>query len=659
MQDMTRKLIAIILALGMAFPAIAQSPRPLGQAMDAMRGGNWGNAGLLAERDGAVALDVIEWHRLREGRGSYEEVVAFLDRRPDWPGLEWLRRKSEPVVIQQEHQKVLDFFAGVPPQTAAGILSHARALDSVGKTERARAEIIHAWRTMRMGAGEHALFLGAHENLLKDHHIARLDYMLWRGWTSDAKRMTALVPQGWQVLAQARIALRDGAEGVNALIDKVPASLQSNPGLAFDRFDWRARKRLDTAIDLMLERSTSAETLGRPEAWAPRRRTMARDQMRQGNAKRAYAIAAQNHLTEGSDYADLEWLAGYIALRKLKDPKTALYHFKRFDAAVASPISKGRAGYWTGRAYQALGDTAGAQKAFEDGAQYQTSFYGLLAAEAAGAPFDISLAGQEEFGAWRSASFSKSSVFEAGLLLLASGEINLAERFLTHLSESLTRTEAGQLGDMAMELAQPHLAVMIGKRVATQGTVLPAAYYALHPMRQMDLPMAPEMVLAIARRESEFDPGVVSGVGARGLMQIMPATAREVAGELGRGAEHSTDRLLVDWKYNAQLGSAFLSTLAGRFDGNVVMMSAAYNAGPSRPIRWMQEYGDPRSNSDPNFDVIDWIEHIPFRETQNYVMRVTESLPIYRARLGMEPLPIPFSEELTSSTLRAFAPKSE
>ncbi len=323
MQDMTRKLIAIILVLGMAFPAIAQSPRPLGQAMDAMRGGNWGNAGLLAERDGAVALDVIEWHRLREGRGSYEEVVAFLDRRPDWPGLEWLRRKSEPVVIQQEHQKVLDFFAGVPPQTAAGILSHARALDSVGKTERARAEVIHAWRTMRMGAGEHALFLGAHENLLKDHHVARLDYMLWRGWTSDAKRMTALVPQGWQVLAQARIALRDGADGVNTLIDKVPASLQSNPGLAFDRFDWRARKRLDTAIDLMLERSTSAETLGRPEAWAPRRRTMARDQMRQGNAKRAYAIAAQNHLTEGSDYADLEWLSGYIALRKLNDPENA------------------------------------------------------------------------------------------------------------------------------------------------------------------------------------------------------------------------------------------------------------------------------------------------------------------------------------------------
>jgi len=165
--------------------------------------------------------------------------------------------------------------------------------------------------------------------------------------------------------------------------------------------------------------------------------------------------------------------------------------------------------------------------------------------------------------------------------------------------------------------------------------------------------MAPEMTLAIARRESEFNPVVISGAGARGLMQVMPATAKLVAGELGILAAHSTDRLIGEWRYNAKLGANYLAGLAGRFDGNVVMMAAGYNAGPGRPTQWMERYGDPRGG---DVDIVDWIEAIPFNETRNYVMRVTESLPIYRARTGQEALPIPFSRELTGSTLRAFAP---
>ncbi len=168
--------------------------------------------------------------------------------------------------------------------------------------------------------------------------------------------------------------------------------------------------------------------------------------------------------------------------------------------------------------------------------------------------------------------------------------------------------------------------------------------------------MAPEMSLAIARRESEFDARVQSGVGARGLMQIMPRTGAEVARQLGRASEHTTQRLISDPVYNAELGAAYLSTLARRFSGNVIMMSAGYNAGPSRPDRWMEDYGDPRRG---DVEIVDWIEHIPFRETRNYVMRVSESLPIYRAQLGKAPLPLPFSEELTGSSLLKYAPKGE
>ena len=437
-------------------------------------------------------------------------------------------------------------------------------------------------------------------------------------------------------------------------IAAVPAALQNAPGLAHDRFEWRMRKRRGgDAKTLLLERSTSAELLGEPDKWSRRRRDLARNEMREGDAKRAYRIASQHYLTEGSDYADLEWLSGFLALRKLNDPGTALGHFQRFELAVASPISKGRAGYWIGRAHEALGDATAAKNAYAFGAAYQTSFYGLLAAERAGLPFDLTLAKPPTPPPWRDAAFMKSSVLEAGLLLLDANERNLGERFLTHLAESLTPVEAAQLGAMALEMDRPHLAVMIGKRVARRGIVVPAAYYAVHPVGRLSLPMAPEMTLAIARRESEFDPVVVSGAGARGLMQVMPATASAVAGDLGILSQHSTGRLLTDWRYNAKLGANYLAKLAGDFNGNPVMMSAGYNAGPSRPIKWMGIYGDPRAGG---LDIVDWIEHIPFNETRNYVMRVTESLPVYRARLGAAPLPVPFTSELIGSGFRAFAP---
>ncbi|MFT5797872.1 MAG: soluble lytic murein transglycosylase [Candidatus Azotimanducaceae bacterium] len=465
-----------------------------------------------------------------------------------------------------------------------------------------------------------------------------------------------MVGDGPKALARARLALQNLNKNVNELIDAVPESLRSDAGLQYDRFTWRTRKgRSANAKTLLRDQSTSVDALGQPQAWSNRRRSLARDEMRDGDPKLAYQLASKHFLTEGSAYADLEWLSGYIALRKLNDPATALGHFLRFNKAILSPISKGRAGYWIGRAYEALDDPAQADQAYTNAAQHPTSFYGLLAAERAGLPFDLDLAVGAPLPDWRDSDMANHPLFEAGLLLQASGELDVAERFWTHYAESLGQNQASQLGRAAIDVSQPHLAVMIGKRLAQRAIVLPEPYYSLHPAAYRALPMAPEMVLAIARRESEFDPKVQSGVGARGLMQIMPATAQEVAAGLGRSDEHSTARLTADPKYNADLGAAFLSTLAGRFEGNVVMMSAAYNAGPSRPIRWSKMYGDPRGQ----MDVVDWIEHIPFRETRNYVMRVTESLPIYRALLGKVPMPIGFTEELKGSTLLSFAPKGE
>ena len=657
MQVTIRLLIALVMVLTTALPGLAERPRPLGWALEASRGANWDTAARIAERDGEVASDIIEWARLRQGLGTYEDVAAFLKRRADWPGERYLRRQSEPVVLTQPDADVLQFFETTAPQTAAGVLRFAQALIAADRQAEAEATILGAWRNIVLSTAEQAEFLRLYGVMLAPHHDARLDGMLWQGAFDNATRLFDIASDGAVAAARARIALRKSLPGVDTMIARVPSSHSADGGLQYERFLWRVRKgRSDDAKALMRETSVSAKRLGRPEAWANRRRSLARDEMRNGSPEKAYELAARHFLTSGSNYADLEWLAGYIALRKLNEPETALRHFDNHNAAVASPISKGRAGYWRGRAYAAMGNVAAADQAFSEGAYYQTSFYGLLAAEAADLPFDTERTVARPATRSGVTDLAGNTLFEAGLLLQASGEISLAERFWTQLADDLSPSDATILVGTAVDAGQPHLAVMIGKRLARRGIVVPFGYYALHPLADRDLPMAPEMTLAIARRESEYDPRVQSGVGARGLMQIMPRTGQAVATRLGRAASHTTARMITDPVYNAELGAAYLSTLARQFSGNVIMMSAGYNAGPSRPIRWMDTYGDPRNGE---IDIVDWIEHIPFRETRNYVMRVAESLPTYRALLGKDALPTPFSKELTGSSLLPFAQNGE
>ncbi|NDW46605.1 lytic transglycosylase domain-containing protein [Ruegeria sp. PrR005] len=637
-------------------PVWADAAANLRAALREMRDENWTEALEIAGARGSVSRDLIVWHWLRRSYGTDGDALVFAERRADWPGMDYLRKQSEPQFTNADPDRVLKFYAGLPPQSPEGVLNYAVALIAKGQRGDAEAELVKAWRTLPMGAGLQKDFVENFGKLLRPHHEARLDRMLWEGYTISARQMRSLVDEDHRKLAAARIALKDMEPGVDTLIAAVPASLADAPGLAHDRFVWRDRKELDdSAIELMLERSTSAAALGEPGKWGNARARLARLLMRQDRNEQAYKVAALHFMTPemGYTYAELEWIAGYIALAKLNDPTTAVAHFQRFDAAVTSPISKGRSGYWLGRAYAALGEADKAHAAYAIGAENQTSFYGLLAAERIGRPFDPTLRTPPKNPPWRDAPFMTSSVLEAGLLLLRAGELDLAERFLTHLAESLDQQQASQLAEMAMDMGEPHLALMIAKRKAQEGVVLAGAYYPLHPVADLKLPMAPEMVLSIARRESEFDPVVISGAGARGLMQVMPATARLVADGLGILGGHSTDSLTRDWQYNAKLGANYLAGLAGDFDGNVVMMAAGYNAGPNRPISWMERFGDPRSGTP---DIVDWIEHIPFEETRNYIMRVTESLPVYRARLGQEPLPIPFSAELAGATLRAFAP---
>ena len=641
-------LVLCILSLPVA-PAQAQSQRAqtLTTALDAVRDSDWDRALDLARAlPDQQARDVVIWHWLRAPQGSFDDYLNFLSRNGDWPGLPLMRRRGEDSIPEGASLSQLQaFFGPDAPQTGTGTLRLADALRANGQAAQADALIIKAWREFPLDSETEQVFLSRHRTLIAPHHTARLDQLLWDGNTSAAARMQSLVDAGWRALAEARIALRADRNGVNALIDAVPSALANDPGLAYERYLWRLdKRRLASAIELMDERSGSFEALGRPEYWANRRADLARDLMRDDNDRLAYRIAARHHLPPSNEYGDfseLEWLAGFIALRKLDDAQTALGHFQRFAPTVTSPISVGRAGYWEGRAYEALGQSANARAAYGRGAEHQTAFYGQLAAERAGLPTDPALAGREVYPDWRSQGFMATSVLQAALLLQEAGERSLAARWMVHLSERLDLQQRGSLADLALHLREPHIALRLAKWAASEGEILHRAYHPLTDLADANLTINPALTLAIARRESEFDPVVISGAGAMGLMQVMPRTGEETARKMGLA--FSQDRLLTDPAYNAQLGSDYIRRQIEDFGTALTLVAAAYNAGPSRPRAWTQRFGDPRLDS---VDVIDWIEHVPFTETRNYIMRVTESRVVYGMMLAGRPLPLDVIDKL-------------
>ena len=648
---MLRVLTLLLTLLGPLAPAFGQelpriAPRPLASAFSAMKGERWDVAARLAARDGPAAEMLVEWHRLRAGQGTAAEVLSFLRDNGDWPGLTYLRKQSEAALAEASAAEILEFYADTLPQTGTGALSYAAALNATGQQGEAEATLVLAWRTLDLTSEEHDAFIKAHADLLRPHHAARLDMALWRG-LDDAAQMLPLVDDATRERAKLRQLIETGKRALDARFAALPEAQRADPGIAFALFNrYLRRDQPDEAIALMLAQSRHANGLGEPQRWASWRRSLARRMMRDGQAQLAYDLASVHGLVEGAAYADLEWLSGYLALTYLDAPELALDHFQRFRAAVASPISLGRAGYWIGRTQEALGDPEAAQIAYGRAALYQTSFYGLLAAERAGVDPPVSFNGAEPFPPWQAAAFVQSDLYQVAVLALAARQREMAERFFVSLAKTLDRTGLGQLSDALGALGQPHLQVMLGKAAARRGIVLEGPYYALHPMKDMTLPVPAELALAIARRESEFDVSVVSGAGAQGLMQLMPGTARDVAGDLA--LDHDPARVKADWRYNAQLGAAYLAQMAEAFDGNVILIAAAYNAGPRRPARWMETNGDPRGSVET---MVDWIEHIPFRETRNYVMRVAESLPVYRARLGAPALAVPFGTELIRRTV--------
>jgi len=630
---MRQILAALGLWLCLCTPATAQGPddpAPVRAAFDASEAGNWQTAYALMAEQGDLGRDLVTWLRLRAGDAVFAEYPAFLAARADWPGLDAAREAAEELIGDTvPTDRVLAFFEGHRAETGVGALAHARALTHAGRRTEAEAMLVDFWTTRGLSEEGFAALFAEYPALLAPHHPARADGMLWRWRTEDAARLLPVLGDETRALARARIGYIDGADDIDTRLAAVPERLRTDPALAYDRFNWLAgRGDWTEAVALLRDRSASAETLVHPWRWASWRRILARWQMREGEPRIAYELASRHFLDDGASFADLEWLSGYLALTYLDDPALALNHFETFAAAVSTPISKGRAGYWLGRARDALGETEAARAAYARAARYQTTFYGLLASERLGQPLASEVAGGEVFPDWQGAAFLADDRFRAAMLLLSGNERGLAVLFLAELARTLDREEVGQMGNLLMELDEPFFTVLVAKSALRRDLLVQDHHFPLHPMAEMEMPVEPALALAIARQESEFRTDAGSAVGALGLMQLMPGTAQDMAVDLD--LPYSRARLVLDWPYNARLGTAYLDYLRGEFGDSPVLIAVGYNAGPGRVRDWIEARGDPRNDE---IDVVDWIEHIPFRETRNYVMRVTEGIPVYRARL--------------------------
>lgn len=635
--------LALLATLALPATARADAAASLRLALSEAGRGNWDVALQQAQSGSAVAADIIQWQRLRAGQGSLTEYEDFLARRPDWPGLPLLREKGETAVARSaDPDRVIAWFGQSLPQTGTGSLAVIRALLAKGRGPEAEAEARRAWVDLPFGPEDERQLLQLYPGLT-DLNPDRLARLLWDGRTREAERLIPRVSPGWAALARARLALMNRGEGVTGLVAAVPPALARHPLLAHARMDWRIWRDLwPGAAELMLEHSETVALLGSPEAWAKRRAQLARQLLRDGEVRQAYRIAARHGLTGGGDYADLEFLAGFIALRRLNDPETALRHFRHLEAGVSTPISLSRAFYWQGRALEAAGDPQQADTRYRRAAEHQTAYYGQLAAERLGLPLDAALLAPLAAPDWRQRPLARSSVLEAALLLLKAGDRTLAKRFVLHLAEPLSAADLASLAALMLQIREPHIAVLLAKQGAERGVILPEAYFPLPALvPETGLSVSRPLALAISRRESEFDVAARSPAGARGLMQLMPETARRMAAE--RGEAFDPARLTTDPAYNARLGTAYLAGLVQEFGPSIALVASGYNAGPGRPRRWITEYGDPRR---PDVDVVDWVEMIPFTETRTYVMRVSESLTIYRARLRGAPGPIRLTEEL-------------
>ena len=619
-----------------AAPAPPEMPQRtiLTQVFGAIESGDSTRARRLSgELRGTGARTAARWFVMveRTGGGTFARYRRFLNEHPDWPRRETLRHRAEGALPgEASTEAIAAYFAEYPPVTAYGAERYAGALRGLGREEQAESVLRRAWRTESFNNGGGAGFYERHHELFSANAYGeRLDRLIWQRRLDAAERQLWRVDEAYRRLGIARIRLARMAYGVDEAIAKVPERLADRPALQYERARWRRMKqRFDDTVAML----TRADGVKRPRRWWPIRRWAARTALDKGHVSTAYRLAAHHGLDDGIEFAQAAWLAGFVALRYLRDSELALDHFERLHAGVTTPVSLARAAYWAGRAANSHGETGTARSWYQRAATKPTTYYGQLAAQRLGD--DVVRPALPEGPAItpeRRLWFNAREPVAAVRAFARLGHTHRTDPLIRYLSRTADDPAGHKLvAGLAASVGRGDLAVQHARRARSEGVVLPNHLYPDPPWPALADGAATTrdaLTYAVARQESSFQPGAKSADGALGLMQLLPGTARRSARRLNIPFER--DRLTAEPSYNLKLGQTYLDSLLSRYDGARVLAIAAYNAGPGTVNRWIDRYGDPRT---PFITPVAWLARIPYVETRSYAQRVLETMMVRRHR---------------------------
>jgi soluble lytic murein transglycosylase len=606
------------------------------QVLKAYRDGKADEAEILKSKLAQpAAIALVEWYAIRSGVAlSFDRMAAFQREYRDWPLTQNMRRRTEEALLaaRRSPPRVRAHFAAQPPVSAAGRIALAFALKADGLEAEARDLARHIWREEAIGPEVEGRILEEFPGLLTtaDHRFRMERLLLKENWGA-AQRAAARAGGDYPSLVKARMGLFQGGKKAEKAFAGVPQHLREDASYIYSRALFLRRKRqLAEAAAVMAKAPRDPELLVDGDEWWSERRYIARELLDAGDVKTAYAVASHHGAETPAQRIEAEFFAGWMALRFLNDPAEARRHFDEAARIASAPISVARAAYWQGRAAEAAGSEAEARRFYEHAADRPITYYGQLAREKLGLPLALRAPAQLDEAGRR--AFEGLVPVQALRLLQEIGETELVIGLASDLAQSLSDpAQLDALGAIVAEAQNPRAVLAVGKAGVQRGFPLDLHAYptiGIPDFKPVSDEVETAMVYAIARQESMFNPKAQSSAGARGLMQLMPATAKRTAERFGLGFD--LKRLIEDPAYNATIGSAHLGELMDDWKGSHILAFASYNAGGGNVAKWIKAYGDPRK---PGVDVVDWVERIPFYETRNYVQRVMENLAVYRYRL--------------------------
>lgn len=621
---------------------------PVENPADSFSASDWDRARLELMRTGrgSVAASIARWDTLTSSdRFAFDDYASFILQNPGWPFEDRLRGYAEKSLQEAQYSptRIAAFFERYPALTAGGQARYALALQSLGRTGQAREAAIDAWRRGSMDDADELQILGLYSpSLTPADHDARMDSLLWQGNVDAAERHLALTSSGARTRFAARLAMVRGDSSGAGLADTLGADALTHAGYVYNRARALRRSGQGYAAQSMLASRPALATYPVDvEEWYEELLANARDAAGRGNNSLAFQIArrvddafpAETNILDLSagvrdDYTSLVWLAGTQAMWELNRPADAVQMFYRYGQALTQPEYRPKGYYWAGRAALAAGQGQEATRFFELAAKDADHFYGQLALERLGRALPDFTAGPQTLPSEAEESvFASETLSQAVREISRNGDWSKQIRFYRAISDkAMTEGQHLLVANLAREIGRRDLAVILSKSARAKG---------LNGFQRIGFPelIVPSgyennwtMIHAITRQESQFAPNAVSHAGARGLMQLMPGTAREQSGKIALG--YSLGALTDDPSYNIKLGSSYFSRMLDYYGGAFPLAVAAYNAGPGNVNKWLRANGDPRTGS---VDWIRWIEEIPFWETKNYVQRVLENAVVYDA----------------------------